>query len=433
MAAVLTAFCAQGFAQSLISGDIAGVIADPSGAVMPSAKVDLRSLDTGTTQSTTSNQTGAYRFSLLKPGHYVVAASQTGFQKAERSVTVEVGQIANADLTLTVGASTQTVEVMAAAPLISTEPSMNTAFSQIEVEELPSPGGDMTNIAQTVSGVVVNTTGGYGNFTLNGLPATSNLFTVNGENDMDPYFNISNSGASNLLIGSNEVQEATVIANPYGGQYGQLAGAQISYVTKSGTNQFHGNANYYWNGRDMNANDFFLNQAGVGRPFSNANQWAASVGGPIRKNSTFFFVDTEGLRFVLPNAFNTTIPTPQFTAAALNNIQLLQPNEYSHLSEDVQFVGERSGRECGAGDSEQQRVQLAEPAGIRSFDDGVRGAVPQHGERARFRVDLSGEGRPENRQQRQRVLPLQGGSRLAADFAECHQPGVQCDFEPAAV
>ena len=325
----VAALCTQGFAQSLISGDIAGTVTDPSGAVIPNVPVTLKSLDTGATQTSTTNQTGAYRFSLLKPGHYTVTASQSGFQKSERAIEVSVGQMATADLQLTVGSNTQTIEVLGAAPLINTEPSMNTAFSQVEVEELPSPGGDMTNIAQTVSGVVVNVTGGYGNFTINGLPATSNLFTVNGENDMDPYFNISNSGASNLLIGSNEVQEATVIANPYSGQYGQLSGAQVTYVTKSGTNQFHGNALYYWNGRAMNANDFFLNQSGVSRPFSNANQYAASLGGPIRKNSTFFFVDTEGLRFVLPNPFNTTIPTPAFATAVLNNVQALQPNEYS--------------------------------------------------------------------------------------------------------
>ncbi len=323
----LAAFGTQSFAQSLISGDIAGTITDPTGAVIPNVPVALKSLDTGTTQKTTTNQAGAYRFSLLKPGHYSITANATGFQKAERALEVAVGQIVTADLQLTVGSNTQTVEVMAAAPLINTEPSTNTTFSQVEVQELPSPGGDMTNIAQTVSGVVINSTGGYGNFTLNGLPATSNMFTVNGENDMDPYFNINNSGASNLLIGSNEVQEATVIANPYSGEYGQLAGAQVTYVTKSGTNTFHGNANYYWNGRTMNANDFFLNQAGDPRPFSNANQWAASVGGPIRKNSTFFFVDTEGLRFVLPNVFNTTIPTPAFTTAVLNNVQVMQPNE----------------------------------------------------------------------------------------------------------
>ena len=101
---------------------------------------------------------------------------------------------------------------------------------------MPSAGGDITNIADTAPGAVVNGTGGYGNFTVNGMPATSNLFTVNGENDMDPYFNINNSGASNLTLGQNEIGEATVITNPYGGQYGQLAGAQVTYVTKSGTN-----------------------------------------------------------------------------------------------------------------------------------------------------------------------------------------------------
>ena len=84
----------------------------------------------------------------------------------------------------------------------------------MEVELLPNAGGDITNIAFGAPGVVVNGTGGYGNFTVNGLPATSNLFTLNGENDMDPYFNINNSGATNLTLGSNEIQEATVIANP---------------------------------------------------------------------------------------------------------------------------------------------------------------------------------------------------------------------------
>jgi hypothetical protein len=168
---------------------------------------------------------------------------------------------------------------------------------------------------------------GYGNFTINGLPATSNLYTVNGENDMDPYFNINNSGATNLTLGQNEVQEATVIANPYSGQYGQLSGAQVSMVTKSGSNQFHGNLLYWWNGRTMNSNDWFNNFYGESRPFSNANQWAGSVGGPIRKDKTFFFFDTEGLRFVLPNVDSETIPTPAFATAVENNVTAQQPNE----------------------------------------------------------------------------------------------------------
>jgi hypothetical protein len=323
----LAALCTPAFAQSLISGDIAGTVTDPSGAVMPNVPVTLRSTDTGSTQTSSTNQSGAYRFSLLKPGHYTVTASQAGFQKAERPIEVSVGQIVAADLQLTLGSNTQTVEVTTAAPLVSTDPSINTAFTSTEVAELPSAGGDITNIADTVPGVVVNNTGGYGNFTLNGLPATSNLYTVNGENDMDPYFNINNSGATNLTLGQNEVQEATVIANPYSGQYGQLAGAQVTMVTKSGTNQFHGNALYWWNGRDMNSNDWFNNYYGGTRPFSNANQWAGSVGGPIRKDKTFFFFDTEGLRFVLPNVDSETIPTPAFATAVENNVQALHPGE----------------------------------------------------------------------------------------------------------
>jgi hypothetical protein len=324
--------CVQVDAQSLLTGDIQGTVKDPTGAVIPNVPVLLRSADNGATQTATTNQVGEYRFTLLRPGHYTVTASSTGFQKTTRAVDVSLGQANTADLVLQVGSATQTVEVTEAAPLISTESSTNTPFTSVEVQELPSAGGDITNIADTAPGVVVSNGMGYGNFTMNGLPATSNLFTVNGENDMDPYFNVNNSGATNLTLGSNEVQEATVIANPYAGNYGQLSGAQVSYVTKFGTNQFHGNLLYYWNGRDMNSNDWFNNSGIFGvtpRPFANANQWAGSIGGPIRKNSTFFFLDNEGLRFVLPNVKLVNLPTPAFAAATLANIDAVQPSEES--------------------------------------------------------------------------------------------------------
>jgi len=325
---MLSAVCTQVVAQSLVTGDIAGTVTDPSGAVIPNAKITLKSLDTGATQSTSTTSTGSYRLGLIKPGRYMITAAETGFQEAQRPIEVAVGQVAQADLKLEVGSSTQTVEVSAEAPLLSTEEaSMNTYFTPTELSELPSPGGDITNIAFTAPGAVVNATGGYGNFTVNGLPATSNLFTVNGENDMDPYFNINNSGATNLTIGQNELQEATVVTNAYDGQYGQLSGAQVVYVTKSGSNAFHGNVEYWWNGRAMNSNDFFNNATDTPRPFSNANQWADAVGGPIHKNTTFFFFDNEGIRFVLPNVIATTIPTPAFASAVEANVSKLQPNE----------------------------------------------------------------------------------------------------------
>jgi Carboxypeptidase regulatory-like domain len=321
------------FGQSLTTGNITGTVLDPSHAVVPNAPVALKGIDTGSTASATTNANGGYSFSLLKPGRYQVTVKQPGFAEVVQSVQVQVGQTSSVEINLTVAKGTETVEVSGTAPLINTEPSQNTAFTQEEVAQLPSAGGDITNIADTAPGAVVNGTGGYGNFTMNGMPATSNLFTVNGENDMDPYFNINNSGASNLTLGQNEIGEATVISNPYGGQYGQLAGAQVTYVTKSGTNQYHGNAAYWWNGRLLNANNWMniQSQQASGEPnqapFSNANQWAASFGGPIIKNKTFFFVDYEGMRFLLPNVDPVTSPSQAFITAAEANVANLHPAE----------------------------------------------------------------------------------------------------------
>jgi hypothetical protein len=314
-------------AQTLTTGDITGTVTDATGAVVPNAPISARNVGTGAVVNTTTNSTGSFRFSLLRPGNYMIVVEMSGFAKVEQSASVDVGQATVANISLSLKKSEQTIEVTGTAPVISTNASENTTYSQMEVQELPNAGGDITNIAQTAPGVVVNNMMGYGNFTVNGMPATSNLFTVNGENDMDPYFNINNSGATNLTLGQNEVQEATVISNPYDVQYGQLAGAQVSYVTRSGSNQFHGNADWYWNGRYMNSNDWMANDSGASRPFANANQWAAGVGGPIIKDHTFFFVDTEGLRFVLPNVDDVTIPTPAFQSAVLANVASLEPNE----------------------------------------------------------------------------------------------------------
>jgi hypothetical protein len=337
------------FGQSLTTGSITGTVVDPSHAVVAGAPVSLKGLDTGSTASTTTNASGGYNFSLLRPGRYQVSVKQSGFAEQSQTVQVEVGQNSKADIDLSVAKGTETVEVSGTAPLINTEPSSNTAFTQEEVAQLPSAGGDITNIADTTPGAVVNGTGGYGNFTVNGLPATSNLFTVNGENDMDPYFNINNSGASNLTLGQNEIGEATVISNAYSGQYGQLAGAQVTYVTKSGTNQFHGNAAYWWNGRLLNANDWMNKQGelAAGSPnipaFSNANQWATSFGGPIIKNKTFFFVDYEGMRFLLPNVDQVTSPSQAFITAAETQVAALHPAESTDYNKLMSFYTNAPG------------------------------------------------------------------------------------------
>ncbi len=308
------------FAQSIVSGDVNGTITDPSGAVVPGATVTLKNMDTNTTQTTTTNGTGAYRFAFLKPGTYQVSVNQSGFQKVLQTVHVSVGQSTTANLRLAVGQSSQTVEVTAQTPLVQTDNGNTQAtFNTAQIESMPTPGGDITYVAQSAPGVAVNTSsgGGYGNFTANGLPATANLFTVNGNDEMDPYLNLNNSGASNLLLGQNELAEATVTTNGYTGEFGRNAGAQVNYATKSGTNGFHGNAVYNWSGALLNARDWFNNGPA---PNTHDHQWAASIGGPIIKNRTFFFVDTEGINYTLPTSQAVYIPSPSFQAATLANL-----------------------------------------------------------------------------------------------------------------
>ncbi len=162
----------------------------------------LKSDATGASRTTTTNANGAYRFSLLPPGSYNVSVTAAGFSKADTTVNVDVGQASISDLKMAVGASSQTVEVTSAAPLVQADNAdLSTNFNQTMIANQPNGGNDITYVAQTAPGVTMNTGQGYGNFSSYGLPSTSNLFTVNGENDMDPYLNLNNSGATNLTLG----------------------------------------------------------------------------------------------------------------------------------------------------------------------------------------------------------------------------------------
>ena len=317
------------FGQSLTTGDVCGTITDASGAVTPNVTVTLKSIDRGDTRTTTTSGSGLYRFSLLPPGNYALTAEAAGFTKAELTVAVSVGQASITDIKLQVGSTTQTVEVTTAAPLVNTDnANLSTSFGSNQIQNQPNGGNDLTYIAQTAPGVTMNTGQGYGNFSANGLPATSNLFTVNGENDMDPYLNLNNSGATNLTLGKNEVQEAVVISsNAYSGQYGQQAGAQINYVTRSGTNQYHGNVFYEWTGSSLDANDWFNNHTGTPRPFANNNEWGANFGGPIKKDKLFFFVDYEAIQYIVPSTQPVYAPTPAFAQATLANLAATAPAE----------------------------------------------------------------------------------------------------------
>ena len=274
-------------AQTIVTGGFGGTITDPTGAVVPGVTLTLTSNSTGDVFTTVSSGTGAYTFSLLKPGDYTLSAKKESFKTLTQKVTVLLGQNSTVNVSMELGASSTTIEVTTEGNLLQTEnANIATTFDTRTVQNIPNPGNDITYIAQTAPGVSMNTSAGngYGNFSAFGLPGTSNLFTVNGNDYNDPFLNLNNSGASNLLLGSNDVQEVAVVSNGYTGQYGRQAGAQIDYSTRSGTNAFHGSANYYYTGSTLNAEDYFLKASDQPKPFQNNNQWAADFGGPIKKD-----------------------------------------------------------------------------------------------------------------------------------------------------
>jgi hypothetical protein len=326
---ILLLMASIAWSQTIITGGISGTVTDSSGATVEGASVTLKNAANGESQAQVTSASGIYQFALLKPGDYTVTVSRDGFKTASQKVTVQLGQIAPSSVSLELGSSETTVEVTSQTALLQTEnANITSSFDTKQIQETPNPGGDITYVAQVAPGVTMNnsTGGGFGNFSTFGLPATSNLFTINGNDYNDPFLNLNNSGASNLLLGGNEIQEVAVVNNAYTGQYGRQAASQIDYSTKAGTDQFHGNAVYDWTGRYLNANPP-LSKATVApgqplppRPFENNNQWAASLGGPIIRNKAFFFVNTEGIRYIFGSIHHVSVPTPAFENFVLGNI-----------------------------------------------------------------------------------------------------------------
>ena len=307
------------YAQSNISGDITGTVTDASGAALPDATVIVTSVEKGQAKTVITDKVGDFRVPLLPPGNYEIKVGAKGFQPAKVRVRVSASSITPVNIALAVGQASTTIEVNSGdiAVLHVDDAQLSTSFDLAQLQNLPNPGGDLTFVAQTTPGAVMNTQGGYGNFSTDGLPGTSNSFTMNGGYQGDPYLNLNNSGATNLMLGQNDVESVTVTTNSFDAAFGGLGGAQVNQISRSGGNQWHGNLDYLWNGRALNANSWFNKHAGVDRNFDNVNQWAAAIGGPLKKNKIFGFIDTEGIRVIIPLIGTVYAPSAQYQAAIL--------------------------------------------------------------------------------------------------------------------
>jgi len=323
-------------AQSGTSSALSGEVTDPNGGSIGRAKVTITDTNTRATRVGESDASGHFLFSQITPGTYQVTVEANGFAISRSDATaVEVGRTVSLKFQLHVQSNTQSIEVTAQQGLLSLDnPNTTTTIDAKTIERLPNPGQDLTYLAQFAQGALMNTAGssndakaagGYGNVEFNGLPATSNGYILDGYDTNDPWLGLNIGLSTNLVIGLDAVQEATVNTNSFSVDQGRYAVAQVNYFTKSGTNAFHGDVYEIWNGSLFNAEDYFLHANDTAdsiarKPRSTVNEFGVSAGGPVRKNKLFFFGHYEGIRIALPLISQITLPTPAYQQYVLGQL-----------------------------------------------------------------------------------------------------------------
>src|SRR5271165_1492831 len=335
LAATTFVFSAFAFGQGETTSALAGQVTDEAGAVVPNAIVTITDRDTGLKRTTKTGPAGWFSLPQLKPGSYSVRVEAPGFapQQYDR-VMAALGQKQTVNFMLRVAQAYQTVEVSSEAPLINPgNANTSTTLNAPALENLPNPGGDLTYPLQFAPGALINTAGngndfvggtnGYGNVKFNGLPALANGYIVDGLETNDPLTNLNSGLSTNLVLGLNSISEVTVNTLSYSVDQGRYGASQVNYVTKSGTNQFHGNLYELWNGAVLNAANYFTNATpGNQKPFSNVNHFGGSLGGPIVHDKLFFFFDSEWMRIALPIFSTITVPSPAFQQYVLQQLPL---------------------------------------------------------------------------------------------------------------
>ena len=323
------------FSQGETTSAIVGQVSDATGSRVPHVQVTVTNKETGLRRNASTDDAGRFNFPQLKPGTYIVRVEAVGFEPQENdSVISALGQKQNVDFTLKLAQSKQTVEIRSDAPILNPEnANTSTTLSAPSLENLPNPGGDLTYPLQFAAGALVNTAGsgndfvggtnGYGNVEFNGLPALSNGYIVDGLETNDPLTNLNSGLSTNLVLGLNSISEVTVNTLSYAVDQGRYGASQVNYVTKSGSNEFHGNLYELWNGSRFNAANYFTNATpGNHKPRSTVNHFGGSIGGPIIHNKLFFFFDSEWVRIALPIVTAATVPTPAFQNYVLQQLPL---------------------------------------------------------------------------------------------------------------
>jgi hypothetical protein len=295
----LVAFVGVAIAQSPTTGEIAGQVLDPQGAAVAGASITLTA-PSGQVRETKSDGSGRYRFPLLDPGSYSLTVQAKGFAAATRNEAhVRITESTALDVQLTVAGTTQSVSVVAEPIVAQDNDTEGRVIGDTQVNQLPLPTRNYTQLLALSPGAVSSLPNnaelgrGDADINVNGQRSTSNNVIIDGTEANSPG---TNTTPSLTVPPPDAIQEFIVQTSMYDASQGRNSGGNVAVVTKSGTNQFHGNVFEYFRNDALNANDFFLNEAGLPRPELKRNQFGGTLGGPIVKDKTFFFFAYQGTR-----------------------------------------------------------------------------------------------------------------------------------------
>ena len=307
--------------QSSTTGNITGTVRDPQGAAVPKAEVTVVDDKTGSSRTVTANDDGFYNVPSLPAGMYTVSTSPAGFKKTiTTGVELHVNENKTVNLDVQVGQVTETVTVTSeAAPVELRSGEVSSLISEKQVTELPLNGRNYAQLALMVPGVSPVTQSGAGgafatrgtglnagvDMSVNGNQSNSNLWTVDGVNNMDVGSN------RTLLVfpSVDSIQEFRVERNSFSAEFGQAQGAVVNLITKGGSNEFHGTLFEFFRHDSLNANNFFLNRAGQPKPKLKYNNFGGNFSGPIVKNRIFFFWSEEWRRERRGQVLSAKVPT----------------------------------------------------------------------------------------------------------------------------
>jgi len=327
--AVVTLTCSLlspcAFAQSE-SASASGRVTDQDNLVMPDVEVEIKNADTGLSYITKTNGDGFYSFPILPPGNYLMNVHRLQFRSVSvTGIVLHVQDNLSRNFVLQVGSADVSITVTAAQNNINTtDATVSTVVDRQFAENLPMNGRSFQTLIELTPGVVltVSTAADAGQFSVNGQRPSSNYWMVDGVSaniGVNPNFPPGNGfggtlgsfsvlGGTNSLVSVDALQEFRVETSTYAPEFGRTPGGQISIVTRSGTNQFHGTAFDYFRTDVMDANDWFADNAGLAKPEERQNDFGGTFSGPIFRGQMFFFFSYEGLRLRLPQTLLTSVP-----------------------------------------------------------------------------------------------------------------------------